>query len=395
MLKEFLSGCVEEHFFYVCRLRTELNYLFMRNLLIILLTVFLAASCKKAPEYLIQGTINGATDELAYLIKVKEGERVTIDSVALTNGTFKFSGAENVPQVYYIKIGDQRYQIEFFVENSNITINADLESLNQASISGSVTHNEYIVYLDRMNEFNQKLQEAYDDYVAAREEDNTELAKEIEETRYKPLREERLEWQKEFVKENPASYVAPFVIYRQLAFVSTLDEFEGFVNSLSEDISDSPYVITMMENIATLRRVDIGQPFVDITLPDTTGVDVSLSDFVGNGYVLIDFWAAWCGPCRRENPHIVKIYDEFKVKGFEIFGVSFDRNREDWIQAIHQDGITWPQVSDLMFWNSAAGKLYGVRSIPHTVLIGPDGTIIDKNLRHEQLREKLVEVLGN
>jgi peroxiredoxin len=367
----------------------------MRNLLIILLTVLLAASCKKAPEYLIQGTINGATSEMAYLIKVVDGERVTIDSVALANGAFVFTGNESVPQAYYIKIGDQRYQVEFFVENSSITINADLESLNQATVSGSATHDEYRVYLDKMNEFNQKLQEAYDDYVAAREEDNAELAKEIEETRYKPLREERLEWQKEFVKENSSSYVSPFVIYRQLAFLLTLDEFEGFVNSLSEDISDSPYVITMKENIATLKRVDIGQPFVDITLPDTTGVEVSLSEFVGNGYVLIDFWAAWCGPCRRENPHIVKIYDEFKDKGFEIFGVSFDRNREDWIQAIHQDGITWPQVSDLKFWNSAAGKLYGVRSIPHTVLIGPDGTIIDKNLRHEQLREKLVEVLGN
>lgn len=367
----------------------------MRNLFVLIISLAIFSACKKTPEYLIQGTINGATTEMAYLIKMSQGERITLDSMAMENGSFKFKGSESVPQVYLIKIADQRSQIELFIENSNITVNADLESLNKATVSGSVVHAEYVGYLDKIAEFNQKVEEAYNEYVAAKEVGDEELAKQIDETKYRPLRDERMVWQKEYVKNNPTSYVAAYVLYRQLAFVLGLDEFDEYVSGLSEDISDSPYVIIMKENIATLRRVDIGQPFVDITLPDTTGTDVSLSSFVGEGYVLIDFWAAWCGPCRRENPHIVKIYEEFKDKGFEIFGVSFDNKREDWIQAIHQDGITWPQVSDLKYWSSAAGKLYGVRSIPHTVLIGPDGTIIAKNLRHDTLREKLTELLAD
>jgi len=386
--------CVQEHFFYVYRLMKKVKMLFMRNLFVVLITVAVFASCKKAPEYLIQGTINGATNEMVYLIKLSQGERITLDSMAMENGTFRFKGSENIPQVYFVRIADQRSQIELFIENSVISISADLESLNQATITGSKVHDEFSAYQEKIKEFNQKIQEAYNDYIAAREEGNNDLAKEIEESKYRPLRDEVLEWQKQFVKTNPASYVSPYILYRQLAFLLSLEEMEEYVNGLSEDISDSPYVITMKENIVTLRRVDIGQPFVDITLPDTTGMDVSLSDFVGKGYVLIDFWAAWCGPCRRENPHIVKIYADFRDKGFEIFGVSFDRNREDWIQAIHQDGITWPQVSDLKFWSSAGGKLYGVRSIPHTVLIDPSGTIIAKNLRHDALREKLAELLN-
>jgi thiol-disulfide isomerase/thioredoxin len=107
----------------------------------------------------------------------------------------------------------------------------------------------------------------------------------------------------------------------------------------------------------------------------------------------VDFWAAWCGPCRRENPNNVSLYADYKDKGFEILGVSFDNNREDWIKAINDDGLTWPQVSDLKGWKSAAGKLYGVSSIPHTVLLDKEGVIIAKNLRGEELREKVAELL--
>lgn len=366
----------------------------MRNLLAFLLVLVFVSGCKKPPEYLINGTINGANNEMAYLIKIYQGERITIDSVVMVNGTFNFKGTEDIPQAYFIKIADQRYMIEFFIENSSITISAELESLNKPTITGSKVHDEYTPYLKKMEEFKAKIEEAYNEYVAAREAGNNDLAKEIDETRYQPLRDERLSWQKEFVKSNPASFVSPYILYRQLAFVVGLDELEEFVNNLSTDVANSPYVSAMRDNIATLKRVDIGQPYVDFTLPDTTGTEVSLSSFIGKGYVLIDFWAAWCGPCRRENPHIVKIYSDFKDKGFEILGVSFDKDREAWIQAIHQDGITWPQVSDLKYWSSDAGKLYGVRSIPHTVLIGPDGNIIEKNLRHEVLREKLTELLG-
>jgi peroxiredoxin len=135
-------------------------------------------------------------------------------------------------------------------------------------------------------------------------------------------------------------------------------------------------------------------PAVDFALNDTTGNPIAISSFKGD-YLLIDFWASWCGPCRRENPNVVALYNDFKDKGFEIIGVSFDDDGNKWINAIHQDGLIWPHVSDLKGWGSAAGKLYGINSIPATVLLDRDGIIIAKNLRGDALRKKLEELYAS
>jgi peroxiredoxin len=130
----------------------------------------------------------------------------------------------------------------------------------------------------------------------------------------------------------------------------------------------------------------------DFTQKTPEGTDLSLSDLRGK-VVLIDFWASWCGPCRRENPYVVQLYNQYKDKGFEILGVSLDRNRESWLQAIKDDNLTWKHVSDLQFWQNAAAKLYGVSSIPHTVLIDREGKIIARGLRSAELSQLLPEVL--
>ncbi|HEY3403807.1 MAG TPA: TlpA disulfide reductase family protein [Ohtaekwangia sp.] len=147
--------------------------------------------------------------------------------------------------------------------------------------------------------------------------------------------------------------------------------------------------VTMVDNMKLLA---IGQPAPEISLPDTTGNVVKLSSMRGK-YVLVDFWAKWCGPCRQENPNVVKAYHKFKDKGFTVFGVSLDRNKKDWIQAIKQDGLTWTHVSDLKYWQSEAAKTYNITGIPFSVLLDPDGKIIAKNLRGKALDDKLAEVL--
>jgi len=150
---------------------------------------------------------------------------------------------------------------------------------------------------------------------------------------------------------------------------------------------------TLEKLIVTMDKVAIGKPAIDFTANDTEGKPVKLSDHYGK-YLLVDFWAAWCGPCRKENPNLVKAYHKYKDKGFDVFGVSLDRTKEAWLKAIAKDELTWTQVSDLKYWHSEPAALYGVRAIPANFLLSPDGKIVGKNLTGEELHKKLEELLG-
>jgi peroxiredoxin len=155
------------------------------------------------------------------------------------------------------------------------------------------------------------------------------------------------------------------------------------------------FVETIKPQIEAARKIEEmvgnGKPAPEISLPNPEGQEVTLSSFRGK-YVLLDFWAGWCAPCRRENPNIVKAYNQFKNKGFEIYGVSLDRDRQEWLDAIKADKLAWIHVSDLQFWNSPAAKQYGVQSIPANFLIDPNGIIIDRNLRGGALEARLQEI---
>lgn len=145
--------------------------------------------------------------------------------------------------------------------------------------------------------------------------------------------------------------------------------------------------------VDNMKLTAVGQPAPEIALPNPQGEVVKLSSLRGK-YVLVDFWAKWCGPCRQENPNVVRAYQKYKDKGFTVFGVSLDRNREDWLQAIEQDNLTWTHVSDLKYWQSEAAKTYNITGIPFSVLLDPNGVIIDKNLRGAALHQKLEEIFS-
>jgi peroxiredoxin len=168
-----------------------------------------------------------------------------------------------------------------------------------------------------------------------------------------------------------------------------LQELHKKLNSV---YPESEYVVYFGNQLAQLSRMAIGQPAPEISLPSPDGTPIALSSLQGK-YVLIDFWASWCGPCRKENPNVVRMYNRFKDKEFEIYGVSLDQSRDKWLEAIQKDGLTWPHVSDLKYWNSPVVQLYRVEGIPLTILIDKEGIIIEKNLRGQALEDKLNDLL--
>jgi peroxiredoxin len=156
---------------------------------------------------------------------------------------------------------------------------------------------------------------------------------------------------------------------------------------------NSRYVKDFADAVDKMRGTTIGQIAPEIALPNPQGEVKKLSDLRGK-VVMIDFWAAWCGPCRRENPNVVRLYNKYNSKGFEVFGVSLDRSKEDWVKAIEKDGLAWTQVSDLSYFNSEAARTYGIEAIPATILLDKDGKIIARNLRGQALEDKLAELFG-
>jgi len=372
----------------------KLIYLLLASLSVLMMACFVIASCTtetKELKYTLRVNVDTIVDGYAYLQKRVDGEWIKLDSSAQENASYVMQGILDFPAMHYIFIKGIKRNVPIFLDAGDITIEVFKDDYDATTIMGSPAHNQYKGFEDETAVFDKKLRAIYQEYRTSRDSGLAEVKDSLSQI-MDDIYEEQQVFIKEYVFSNNAKVTSPYIAYSN-SYSWTIDELENIVNNFDPSLKISPDYIFLANRLVVLKRVDIGQPLVDFAMKDTSDVDIHLSELSKGKYLLVDFWAAWCGPCRAENPNVVACYNDFHEKGFDILGVSFDKNREDWIKAIHDDGLLWHQVGDLQGWNNAAGKLYGIRSIPSSILLDPDGIIIAKNLRGEKLREKLEELM--
>jgi peroxiredoxin len=365
----------------------------MKKIVYLLILVLVMGGCTSKPHYVIKGQIDGS-DSITFLLQKREaGTTVTLDSAVSKKGKFIIKGgAVSYPQLVQLVAGNTRKRTAFYLENSEISIKGNIDSLYKAEITGSKTQDDYKSFVDSNKPFTQMYSQTYIEYQNAQKDGNTAKMTELEK-KADSIQTQMTNLQKSFIKDHPSSYVSPSLL-TSLSYDMEAQEIESMINSLDTAIASLPQIKSLKERLVVMKAVAVGQKAPDFTMNDVDGKPVSLSSKTGPKLLLIDFWAAWCGPCRQENPNVVKVFKEFNKKGFSVFGVSLDQKKEDWLKAIVDDKLTWTHVSDLQYWNNAAAKLYAVNAIPSNFLLDEKGIIIGRNLRGEDLYNKVKEVLG-
>ena len=378
-------------YFVKIAIKNKGNCIMKKIAFTLLSVVLLSTACSQQGEYTVTGTIEGLEGRIMLLTLNEEGDFVPVDSAEVTDGTFTFTGSVPGAQMARMTI-DGRPGPSFFLENAEITIEGKADSLREAVISGSSTQDIMNGINKKMTAIGKEMQPIIADYRAAQQANDSETMKKALE-RYNELSEKRLSLVKEEAKENSANAVGPYFVYRQLRYDLTVPEMQEWARGFTGAARKTVYYSLLQETISTLENVAVGKVAPDFEMENPEGKMIKLSDFRGK-YLLIDFWASWCGPCRKENPNVVKLYKEVQGKDFDILGVSLDNSREAWLKGIEEDGLIWSHVSDVKGWDNRVAKLYGVSSIPHTVLLDKEGVIIEKNLRGEELREKVMELVN-
>ncbi len=333
------------------------------------------------------------------LWKIKDNELVPVDSVALDkNNTYTFKGSVKEADFYVLNFYNTQ-KVLIVLENAPVTVDVDGNSSTGAvTMKGTPALEDMQKLNTWMSGVQQKMGGLQKEMQTAALS-KSESGRQNVEKKVAALRDGNTKEFKRIISEMKPSLAVWYALNNGV--LNPEEEYKfllPIVNNLKKAMPTSHYAPEFNTYAAQLeefgKALQIGQEAPDIALNTPDGKPVKLSSLRGK-YVLIDFWASWCGPCRMENPNVVRIYNKYKDKKFEIYGVSLDRNREDWLKAIEKDQLTWLHVSDLKFWSSEGAKTYGVRSIPATYLVDPKGKIIAKNLRGETLEAKLNEVLGD
>lgn len=340
---------------------------------------------------ILKGKINGVTAQELYLIDLINPKAGPVDTAVIAqDGTFSFDFEPKMKGFYRVTVSNNFALILPLVEGETATIEGDVQDPENIVIGGSKD-------AKRMKELNDYLQENYKTTQALEQEfqqfvnlPNKDSVISVFRKRYSDMEIAKANKLKEMIDEDPNSFTNLAVI-EQMPKTET-EYYLKVDKALASNYSQSPFYKNFHSKVIEISRFAVGSGVPEISLPNPEGEIVPLSSLRGK-VVLIDFWASWCKPCRQENPNVVAAYQKYKDKGFTVYGVSLDKSKSSWVNAIAQDNLTWTHVSDLKFWQSEAARAYGVSSIPFALLIDKEGKVIGKNLRGAALAQKLAEVL--
>ena len=372
----------------------------MKTIKLFLVIIYIALyACQQNPSFTISGSVTKTELEgkKAYLVVGNWGiKEDKIDSTVIVNGEYVFKGSvQDINTASVLLNPDDRennVRITLALENADITVYTDADGWTV--VSGTDNNDRFQNFRNAKRPHDERSRKAYEVYNAARMagaltlEDAEKFEKECE-----IWRSVVIPLTFEFIKKNINNPAFWNELYN-CALSNPLEKQKELIAGANERTLKETCVKQIAERIHTLEKTDVGQPYIDLRMSAPDGEEIALSDYVGKGkYVLVDFWASWCGPCRAEIPNVLEVYNLYKDKDFEIIGVSLDSKHEAWVTAIQNLNLPWPQMSDLKGWNCAGAKIYGVTSIPHTILLDKDGKILARNLHGEELKNKMAELM--
>jgi peroxiredoxin len=373
----------------------------MKKFILTMITVLPFVAFAQDGKYTVQGTVGTYNAPAKMYLQAYVKGKIITDSVTLKDGKFQFTGSVgDVPVSAYLVLNEKGTGVAYkdykpiYLEKGTITVTSN-DLLKNAGVNGPKTNQDKVRYDAALKEVSDQ-EDALDakEKAATPEQKNSDAFERENHKAEKELEARENAINKKFIQDNPDSYISLNAL-ESYAYSNDYADIAPLYNGLSDAVKQSEGGKEFGLRLPKLKAVALGAMAPVFAEADTSGKVISLASFKGK-YVLVDFWASWCGPCRRENPHVVKTFNAFKGKNFTILSVSLDRPgaKDKWMAAIHKDGLTWTHVSDLQFWKSKTADMYGVRAIPQNFLIDPDGKIIGKNLMGDDLSDKLAEIFG-